>query len=136
MSIHLVNTFLLMAFLTLTAWWGSGAKSITIRKQGLVSWSLGLALVGTLILAVSGAVAALGDTLFPSDSLASGLRQDFSTGAHFLIQLRLLHPVLAVIVGVIVLVVAGLTNLLRPGAWVRRSMLWVTGLVVVQLCSG
>lgn len=136
MSIHLVNTFTLMAFLTLTAWWGSGAKSIRIKGQGILVWSLGLALIGTLILAVSGAVAALGDTLFPSDSLASGLSQDFSSGAHFLIQLRLLHPVLAIAVGTIVLIVAGIANLLRPGVWVRRCMLSVTALVVVQILSG
>lgn len=136
MSIHLVNTFTLMAFLTLTAWWASGAKAIRVSRQGIVLWSLGLALIGTLILAVSGAVAALGDTLFPSDSLAAGLSQDFSSGAHFLIQLRLLHPVLAVVVGIIILIVAGIANLLRPGVEVRRSMLFVTALVVLQILAG
>ena len=136
MSIHLVNTFTLMAFLTLTAWWGSGARSIRLRGQGLVAWAFAIAVTGTLILAVSGAIAALGDTLFPSDSLATGLSQDFSTGSHFLIQLRLLHPILAIVVGIVVLLTAGIANLLRPGVWVRRSMLIVTALVVLQLCAG
>jgi heme A synthase len=136
MSIHLVNTFTLMAFLTLTAWWVSGAAAVRLRGQGIVVWSLGFALVGTLILAVSGAVAALGDTLFPTDSLAAGLSQDFSSGAHFLIQLRLLHPVLAIIVGIVILLVAGIANLLRPRLGVRRTMLSVTGLVVLQICAG
>lgn len=136
MSIHLVNTFMLMAFLTLTAWWGSHASITKLRGQGLVAWSLGIAIFGTLVLAVSGAVAALGDTLFPSDSLAAGLSQDFSRGAHFLIQLRLLHPVLAIVVGVVVIIVAVITNHRRPGLWIRRSMGLVIALVILQLCAG
>ena len=136
MSVHLVNTFTLMAFLTLTAWWSSGATAIKLRGQGFVIWLLGLALIGTLILAVSGAVAALGDTLFPSKSLAAGLSQDFSSTGHFLIRLRLLHPALALAVGSIVIIVASVTNSLRPGVWVRRSMLLVIALVIVQLAAG
>ena len=99
MSIHLVNTFALMAFLTLTSWWASGESAIKFRGQGLVIWLLGFAVIGTLILAVSGAVAALGDTLFPSESLAAALNQDMSPTAHFLIRLRLWHPFLALAVG-------------------------------------
>jgi len=45
-SIHLVNTFLLLATLTLTAWWASGGERIVLRGQGissgcllLVSWA-------------------------------------------------------------------------------------------------
>lgn len=136
MSVHLINTFTLLAFLTLTAWWASGAQSVRLRGQGFLVWLLGLAIIGTLILAVSGAVTALGDTLFPSNSLAAGLTQDFSSTAHFLIRLRLLHPALALTVGSIVLIVAGLTNFLRPSKWVRRYMLFVTALVVLQLCAG
>jgi heme A synthase len=136
MSIHLVNTFTLMAFLTLTAWWASGRPAIRLRGQGFLLWLFALALIGTLILAVSGAVAALGDTLFPAESLAAGFDQDVSPTAHFLIRLRLLHPVLALIVGSIVLIVASVANVQRPGKWVRQSMLTVTALVVVQLLVG
>ncbi|HEY0546155.1 MAG TPA: COX15/CtaA family protein [Pyrinomonadaceae bacterium] len=136
MSVHLINTFTLLACLTLTAWWASGAQAIRLKGQGFLLWLLGLAIVGTLVLAVSGAVTALGDTLFPSNSLAAGLSQDFSPTAHFLIRLRLLHPALAVTVGSLVLVIAGFTNFLRPGKWVRRYMLFVTALVVLQLCAG
>lgn len=136
MSVHLVNTFTLMAFLTLTAWWASGAPAIKLRGQGFVIWLLGLALIGTLILTVSGGVAALGDTLFPSESLKAGFNQDFSSTSHILIRLRLLHPALALTVGSIVLIVAGLANFLRPGVWARRLMLLVTSLVVVQLGAG
>ncbi|MBC7397133.1 MAG: COX15/CtaA family protein, partial [Bdellovibrionales bacterium] len=48
-----------------------------------------------LALAVSGAVTALGDTLFPSTNLMSGMNEDFRAGAHFLVRLRVIHPLLA-----------------------------------------
>jgi len=136
MSIHLVNTFALMAFLTLTSWWASGKSAIKFRGQGLVIWLLGLALIGTLILAVSGAIAALGDTLFPSESLAAALSQDMSPAAHFLIRLRLWHPFLALAVGSIVLIVAGLANHMRPSVWVKRAMFMLIALVLIQLGAG
>jgi len=136
MSVHLINTFVLLAFLTLTAWWASGGQPVRLRKQGFIIWLFMLAMFGTLVLAVSGAVAALGDTLFPSSSLAEGLKQDFSPTAHLLIQLRLLHPFLAVTVSIIVMLVAGAANFLRPGGWVKRWMLAVSLLIVLQLGAG
>jgi heme A synthase len=48
------------------------------------------------LVAAAGAITALGDTLFPSGSLAEGLRADFAATAHFLVRLRVIHPVLAV----------------------------------------
>lgn len=42
-----------------------------------------------------GAVTALGDTIFPSKSLIEGIQEDFSLSAHFLIKLRVIHPLLA-----------------------------------------
>lgn len=136
MSVHLINTFTLLAFLVLTAWWASGGQPVRLRGQGIITWLFALALTGTLVLAVSGAVAALGDTLFPSNSLAEGLNQDFSPTAHLLIRLRLLHPVLALTVGVAVVLIAGVASFLRPGRWVRRWTWLVTGLVVAQLGAG
>lgn len=136
MSVHLINTFILMAFLTLTAWWASGGERVQIRGQGVINWLLGMVLLGTLVLAVSGAVAALGDTLFPSNSLAAGLSDDFSPTAHLLIRLRLLHPVLAITVGIAAILIAGIVSFLRPGGRVRLWAWMVTGLVVVQLLAG
>src|SRR6202034_412681 len=48
---------------------------------------------------VTGAIAALGDTLFPATSLAQGFHQDFSAAASFLLRLRVLHPTLAILAG-------------------------------------
>jgi heme A synthase len=56
-------------------------------------------LAGLLLVGVSGAITALGDTLFPAGSLAEGLQQDASPTAHILLRLRVFHPILAVLVG-------------------------------------
>ena len=49
MAGHLINTFLLLAALTLTAWWASGGQAARWRNQGAVGWSFGLALFGLMI---------------------------------------------------------------------------------------
>src|SRR3990172_11520334 len=88
MSFHLVNTFLLLASLSLTAWWASGGRPVQTKGKGLMLGLLALGMIGMLILGISGAVTALGDTLFPARSLEEGVQQDLSPTAHFLIRLR------------------------------------------------
>ncbi len=91
-ALHQANTFLLLASLTLTAWWASGGKPIRLKGQGIGLWALGFGLFGVLILGVSGAVNALGDTLFPANSLAEGISQDFRANRTFLDPLAGLAP--------------------------------------------
>jgi len=119
MAVHLVNTFLLLASLALTAWWASGGAAVRLRRQGTLGLVVAGALAGTLVLAVSGAVAALGDTLFPAGSLAEGLRQDLSPAAHALVRLRVMHPLLALVVGGLVLYAASYANRVRAGGLAR-----------------
>jgi heme A synthase len=113
MAAHLVNTFLLVAALTLTAWWLSGGSPVApARRPGVaVAWA---ALAGGLLLSgMSGAVAALGDTLYPPASHAEGLAQTLSPTSHVLLRLRALHPVIAVTAGVLLMLIA---PRLAPGA--------------------
>jgi heme A synthase len=110
-AVHLINTFLLLASLTLTAWWASGGKPVRLREHKTLGAFLALGLLGMLVLGVSGAVTALGDTLFPVQSLVEGLQQDFSPTAHFMIRLRVLHPLIAVSVALYLLLVASFANL-------------------------
>jgi heme A synthase len=138
MALHLVNTFLLLAVLSLTAWWAMGGEAVRLRGQGKVGLIFAIALFGTLVIAVSGAVAALGDTLFPSSSLAHGLRQDFSTAAHFLIRLRVLHPVFAVGIGCYTVAAASyVNNFLRPAQTHTKRLTGIlTTLFLLQLGVG
>lgn len=138
MSIHLVNTFLLLAALSLTAWWAMGGAPVRLRGQGKVGALFALGLLGTLLIAVSGAIAALGDTLFPANSLAQGIRQDFSTAAHFLIRLRVLHPLFAVGIGLYIVAAASyVNNFLRPASGRTKKLTSIlTALFFLQLGAG
>lgn len=135
-AIHLVNTFLLLAALTLTVWWAMGGSRLNLRQRGPASLGLFLGLAGMLVLGVSGALTALGDTLFPVSSLQEGLRQDFSPAAHFLVRLRLLHPSIAVVVSVYLIFLAGLGNLGEREGLARRISRVLILALLVQMAAG
>lgn len=106
MAVHLANTFVLVGWITLTAWWLSGGPPISVTAAPGRGAALAAMAVGLLLVGVSGSVAALGDTLFPSTSLEQALVADLSATSHALIRLRLLHPVLAIVVAVSVAIAA------------------------------
>ena len=135
-SVHLVNTFILLACIALTAWWASGGKIIAIRWGEIVVWLLLIGFTGVLILGMSGALTALGDTLFPVDSFEEGFRQDFSSTAHILVRLRILHPTFAVVVAVYLIFVINWISS-RISLEKNRQIGWVLiSLMVVQLLAG
>lgn len=133
---HLVNTFLLLGAIALTAWWGSGGSAPRLRGQGRRLWMLGGAIAGLLLLGASGAVTALGDTLFPASSLAQGMRQDLSPTAHLLVRLRVFHPLLAMGIGLYVVLIAGAIARERSSLATRRLARLLTGLFLIQIAAG
>src|SRR6185503_2536478 len=92
--------------------------------------------LGTLVVGVSGAITALGDTLFAAPSLARGLADDLSPAAHFLQQLRVIHPIAAVLVAVFLLYARGAIAARRPKPAARRASLALGALIVAQLGLG
>ena len=98
LAVHLLNTFLLLGALALTAQWASGVPGRT-AGDGAPGWLLATGLLLLLLVGMSGAVTALGDTLFPALSLREGFRADASPTAHILIRLRVLHPAIAGLTG-------------------------------------
>lgn len=134
-SLHLVNTFLLLGALTLTAWWLSGGKPVHFRRLDARTIALGIALLGVLIVGVSGAITALGDTLFPPESVAQALSQPRSQTAHFLMRLRVWHPLLAIVVGIYLVVSTRLLSS-TVNASTNRYGRALTGLVWAQLAAG
>ena len=136
LSGHLVNTFLLLAWLTLTALWSSGVERLKLRGQGAIAWALGFALFGAILLGISGAVTALGDTLFPVHTTAEVLRQTLTPGAHFLQRLRIVHPLIAMSVGLYLLLIAGLVGHLRPSSAVQNAARGVVALFIAQMLIG
>jgi cytochrome c oxidase assembly protein subunit 15 len=96
LALHLTNTLLLLAALTLTA-------HMLSRKRGYLRGEIRLvapfgAIAGILVVlgvGVTGSLAALGDTLFPATSLGSALAQDFSSTSGWLVRWRWTHPTIA-----------------------------------------
>ncbi len=123
---HLINTFLLLAALAGTAW-----HSMTEERWrfGAISGWLKGALAAVLAASVTGAIAALGDTLYPAVSMLEGIRQEFSPDSPALLRLRLVHPVASVAAGAVVLLAAF-------QAARGRLQRMIVILVVVQLAAG
>src|SRR5262247_1146944 len=135
-SAHLVNTFLLVGTLAIMAWTATTGGRLNVRGQGSISRLFAAAIVATLILGVSGAVSALGATLFPVTSLAEGLNQDLSPTAHVLIRLRFFHPLIAIGVGGLLILTAIFARSRRSGNDVKRWSTALIALVLVQLGAG
>jgi|SRR5579871_2090382 len=95
LSAHLLNTLTLLACLALTAWWGAGGERLRLKGRAI---RRAAPVLGVLVLvAWSGAIAALGDTLFPASSLQAALREDFNPAASIFLRWRPLHPLLALL---------------------------------------
>ncbi len=129
LSGHLINTLALLACLTLTLWWASGGARL--RLWGRAAWLAAPGLVLFVILGISGAIAALGDTLFPARSLAEGFRQDLDSAASVFVRLRLLHPLLAVATAAWLGFYAAVHR--RAAGWSALSLM---GLVPLQVAAG
>jgi heme A synthase len=132
MAGHLVNTFFLLAAITLTAWWASGGAKLRLRGQGALPWVFGLALLSMLILGASGGITALGDTLV----LNAGITPEESPVVAQLVSLRIYHPLIAFMVGAVLIVAAVMAVRRHPAPTTRRLALALGALYVVQLMLG
>jgi heme A synthase len=123
-ALHLANTLMLSASAALVAWRATVAQPLPISVPRATRPLLGAALGALLVTNMAGAVTALGDTLFPTKpaldaALWAKLRADASAGEHFLVRLRVIHPLVALVAAVIVLIV--LLYVLSPAR--ERSLL-------------
>lgn len=96
LALHLTNTLLLLAALTLTAHLLSrknGYTRATVRLTAPIGATIAVLIV--LVVGVTGSLAALGDTLFPATSIGAALAQDFSATSGWLVRWRWTHPTIA-----------------------------------------
>ncbi len=114
-SIHLVNTLILTGAASLTAWWSFDERRLSFSRLGVGSWVMLAGLLSIVVTSMTGAVTALGDTLFPvqqgTEGMLAHVADELSPANHFLVRLRIVHPVVAV-------VAAGV--LYGVGAWARE----------------
>lgn len=126
-SLHLVNTLFLLTTISTLTWFSYfPEKGLMPSQKWIYRDRTFLTCFGVfLILGMSGAITALGDTLFPAQTLMEGVRQDLNRDAHFLVRLRVFHPLIAMIwIGL-------------AFGWSRRfesvETLWVRGLLISGL---
>ena len=103
-ALHLGNTLLLTASTAAMAWWAGGRRALDMNISR--TW-IAAALLLLVVTSMTGAVTALGDTLFPRQPALSGellaeVRADLSASQHFLVRLRALHPALALLTATLV----------------------------------
>jgi heme A synthase len=138
---HLINTFFLLSALTLTAWWAGGRPGLRLNAPTAaprrLCWrrrvpSLAVALLAVLLLGASGAITALGDTLV----LAAGIAPDSSPFLATLVDLRIYHPAIALLVGGLLLLAGWTVIRTRPTPLARRLAFALGALYVAQLLAG
>jgi len=96
LALHLTNTLLMLAVLTLTAHLLSrrdGFLRSRVRLVAPIRASVGIFVL--LVVGVTGSLAALGDTLFPAESLETAFMQDFTAQSAWLVRWRWTHPTIA-----------------------------------------
>jgi cytochrome c oxidase assembly protein subunit 15 len=135
-AVHLTNTLLLAGCYTWT---------IVSARPAIVSWPddrsahwekwMRAALAGLIVVAAVGAVVALGDTLFPSKTLAAGFAADRDPAAHFLIRLRVWHPAIALMVSALLIAIVVRSEAMDEPALrtPARALMW---LVIAQVTLG
>jgi heme A synthase len=123
-TVHLINTFLLLAALTVTAWWASGRPVPPRRPHRTTAWLVGIGAGALILVGATGAITALGDTLFPPHEVG------VDHSGSFLVSLRWVHPVLAVGTGLYLL------HLARVLPVPDRMRGYLAAIVVTQLTAG
>lgn len=132
-AVHLVNSLLLVGTLTGSLLYARARRPrwpLRLAEQGSLATVLGVGLVAMLTVMFTGGLAALGNTMFPSESLAQGLAADFDPRSHPIIRLRILHPTIAIAVGIYLFLSLGLGWWLKP---VRRARPVAQALLTVYL---
>jgi cytochrome c oxidase assembly protein subunit 15 len=130
LGLHLINTFLLIGAMALTAWYAGGKPAPDLRGKGGLLAMLIAALVGTALVGSSGAVTALGDTLLQLGVLPGGVSQPINRDSHPLVLMRIIHPVLGTLVGLAMISLAQRAMRYDPSPTTRR-LAWATATIFV-----
>ena len=136
---HLVNSMLLIGALTGTLVYSrrnTPAWPLRVSGQPLLGTVFGLGLVLMLVIMFTGGIAAMGNTMFPAETLVDGVAMDFDPESHPLVRLRILHPIIAVSVGIYLFLALGFARMNKPVAEATRLSQVLFGTYVAQLVVG
>ena len=140
MAAHLINTFLLLAALVACVYFagarfaqGSPTGNPDRSPSAAPLWPFVLGVLFLLATGTTGAITALGDTLFPAESFSASFAQEFQPGAHPFLRLRVFHPLAALATAGWLAYVAG-TRLEEPTQ--RVAARTVLALVALQVALG
>ena len=136
-AVHLVNTFLLLFWLSRVVFESGREHELTSTVSvGRARFNVMLCMIAFGLTGAAGSIVALGDTLFPAKSLAEGMAQDFSDTAHFLIKLRIWHPVIAVFATAYVLIQSVMLPRVFSGLVHKKLGLLVAAVIGLQMIGG
>lgn len=133
---HLISTFILLFFMSLTAWYGSGGSAFSFRTERKTLWLLVIGIIGILFVGMSGSLAALSNMLFPSISLAEGIAKDFSDASHFLLRLRISHPILSIATSVYLFFLSMWITKKSQQIWTKKFAGYLALLLLIQVVFG
>lgn len=133
--VHLVNTLFLLGAMTRTAHFAGGGVVPRLggdrQRDMMVLGGIGV----LLVVAATGALNALADTLFPADTFLEGLREEFGPTAPFLVRLRVVHPLIA-IAGAFTLLLLVRHPAFDPDRRAARPIAAVIAIVAAQIVIG
>lgn len=136
MALHLVTTFMLLASISLTAAWSSHFPVMKINFNNKNLISIFIIIFGLLIVGSSGAITALGDTLFRPLYVGEGLISDIEYKGHILKSIRIYHPILAILISLyIVLICWKVTNKNSPSLQIKLFKT-ITLIIFLQIFLG
>ena len=137
LALHLTNTLLMLAALALSAYLLSADTPIMRAETRLAYLPTAIMGLGaTVVVGVTGSLAALGDTLFPAQTLTAALQQDLAPHTNWLIRVRILHPLSAVVAAFFIAWLVFRSITIASGTVDRRLSLAVVLLLGFQIVLG
>lgn len=140
MTLHLVNTLALTGAMTAATYWGGRIRPVRVALHPTTKLALIAGAVLLVVTSMTGAVTALGDTLYPVDTsspdILGRLQLQGHDAAHFLIRLRIIHPILAIAAALYVAVLSAGLALRAEAATPKRWGNTAAALVLAQIVVG
>lgn len=135
-AIHLVNTYILLLTLTVTAWLANLPFEILPRGNKRANTLVAIGVGSAIIFSAMGAVTALGDTLFPAEAIFAKPTYDIGPAGRFLVELRVIHPILAILTSGYLFFAVRYLLKQEFGARVDRRGKWLLRVIAIQVMAG